>query len=240
MSSARSTMLSVTASSDRRVPCRQRLANPASPPEQETSSFSAHGIHACLKGIFPFLCCMSFLYVASMCFRVHLCRYRCIGVYVCRCFGVSVCERVSWHWYTPQIRWQQLTRRPSPRHPQGGPDVNAVLSKLGVENVDPSTATLTANLALAYVFYKVGVDRSPSPFARGHSTLFVLTRRPGDSAGPRTRAHAHWHRACSLCGQGHGQEEGRGGGAGLRSSSPCRLRGFVRHTDTRKHSRYSR
>jgi hypothetical protein len=38
---------------------------------------------------------------------------------------------------------------------QGGPDVNNILNKLGLDSVNPETATVAANLGIAYVFYKV-------------------------------------------------------------------------------------
>lgn len=37
----------------------------------------------------------------------------------------------------------------------GGPDIISLLSKFGVDSLDPATATLGGNLAIAYIFYKV-------------------------------------------------------------------------------------
>jgi len=37
---------------------------------------------------------------------------------------------------------------------KGGPDVNSILNRLGLDSVNPETATVAANLGIAYVFYK--------------------------------------------------------------------------------------
>lgn len=58
---------------------------------------------------------------------------------------------------------------------QGGPDVNNFLNKLGIDNIKPETATVAANLGIAYVFYKVRISckiifqgtRQQSPCSQG-------------------------------------------------------------------------
>jgi hypothetical protein len=42
----------------------------------------------------------------------------------------------------------------------GGADIVAFLSNLGIKDVDPKTATIGGNLAIAYVFYKVSQCRN--------------------------------------------------------------------------------
>jgi hypothetical protein len=63
---------------------------------------------------------------------------------------------------------------------QGGPDVNNFLNKLGLDSVNPETATVAANLGIAYVFYKVRGTRQEQ-------------QRNVQNPGSR-------HRRCQMCG----------------------------------------